>query len=93
MNFNYRPLPDSITIGQSKLHGLGLIAIEVIPVGTNLGISHHVLNEELIRTPLGGFINHSDDPNCFIGKNFNLHTVRPIRKGEELTVYYRLSQK
>ena len=32
--------------------------------GSNLGICHLQIGKELFRTPLGGFINHSDDPNC-----------------------------
>tara|TARA_R100000654_G_scaffold25091_3_gene48391 strand:- start:19165 stop:19395 length:231 start_codon:yes stop_codon:yes gene_type:complete len=43
------------------------------------------------RTPLGGFINHSDNPNCFIvveTEFSRVYTVRPIMQGEELTVYY-----
>jgi SET domain-containing protein len=43
------------------------------------------------RTPLGGFINHSENPNCFIvveTEFSRMYTVRPIMQGEELTVYY-----
>ena len=92
MNFNYRPLPSCITIDRSSLHGLGLIATQDIPAGFSLGTSHYRIDEELIRTPLGGFINHSDNPNCFIDKNYTLFTVKPVKKGQELTVYYRLTQ-
>ena len=92
MNFDYRPLPSFITIGRSSLHGLGLIATEDIPAGCSLGTSHYKIKEELKRTPLGGFINHSNNPNCFIDNDYSLYTVQPIKKGEELTVYYRLTQ-
>lgn len=92
MNFNYRPLPSCITIDRSSLHGLGLIATQDIPAGFSLGTSHYRIDEELIRTPLGGFINHSDNPNCFIDKNYTLFTVKPVKEGQELTVYYRLTQ-
>ena len=47
---------------------------------------------EWVRTPLGGFINHSEEPNCYISTDTEeriLHSVRPIKAGEELTVYYR----
>ena len=60
----YTPLPKSLTIKQSKINGLGLFAKENIEQGTNLGTSHVKLGEQIIRTPLGGFINHSNDPNC-----------------------------
>ena len=92
----YQPLPDSLHIGDSKIHGQGLIAKENIPMGTDLGISHYRKGDDVIRTPLGGFINHSDNPNCFINRNIHYHhgdqrelyTIRPIKKGEELTVFY-----
>ena len=43
--------------------------------------------EERVRTPLGGFINHSEEPNCYINTDSdeNLYSVRPIKSGEELT--------
>ena len=59
----YKPLPESLTIKQSKVNGLGLFAKEVIAQGTNLGITHIKIEEEILRTPLGGFINHSNTPN------------------------------
>ena len=65
----YRPLPKSLTIKSSGIEGLGLFALEPIKKETNLGISHRSemdddFDEEYIRTPLGGFINHSEKPNC-----------------------------
>ena len=69
----YQPLPNCITVKKSEIHGLGLFATEDIPKGTNLGVAH-ILNphsedifaQSYSRTPLGGFYNHSDDPNCVI---------------------------
>ena len=60
----YKPLPDSLTIKTSKVNGLGLFAKEAIPQATNLGMTHVKIGEKIIRTPLGGFINHANDPNC-----------------------------
>ena len=59
----YKPLPESLTIKQSKVNGLGLFAKEGIAQGTNLGMSHLKISDTILRTPLGGFINHSNDPN------------------------------
>ena len=90
----YRPLPDCITIGKSEIEGLGLIAKEPIPKGTTLGISHYFIGDELIRTPLGGFYNHSNNPNCFSEVNSahaTLVTSIDIKEGEELTSCYTLS--
>ena len=64
----YKPLPDYITIKESPINGLGLFATERITKGTLIGITHHINSNSqdgFIRTPLGGFGNHSDTPNCF----------------------------
>ena len=94
----YRPLPDSLTIKQSKVNGLGLFAKESIKQGTNLGTTHVKVNGTIIRTPLGGFINHSNDPNCvkvelqddetLKTKKWTLVTLRDIKEGEEITLRY-----
>jgi SET domain-containing protein len=94
----YRPLPDSLTVKQSKVNGLGLFAKEFIKQGTNLGTSHVKVNGTIIRTPLGGFINHSNDPNCvkvelqddetLKTKKWTLVTLRDIKEGEEITLRY-----
>ena len=60
----YKPLPNSLTIKTSKVNGLGLFAKEAIPKATNLGMTHIRIGEKIIRTPLGGFINHANDAIC-----------------------------
>ena len=94
----YKPLPESLTIKQSKVNGLGLFAQEGIAQGTNLGMTHAKVGEKIIRTPLGGFINHANDANCvkvelresleFKAKHWTLVALRDIKKGEELTLRY-----
>ena len=100
----YKPLPESLTIKQSKVNGLGLFAQEGIAQGTNLGMSHFKLDDIIFRTPLGGFINHDnnantvkvelrmtnhDNPNLkYDYKKWNLVTLKDIKKGEELTIRY-----
>ena len=101
---NYRPLPEQLRLGFSKIHDIGVFAKENIEKGHNFGISHLKLGSQLIRTPLGGFLNHSDDPNCFKTKLrytneddpdikfgytvWNLVAIKKIKEGEELTVTY-----
>jgi len=62
----YQPLPDSLTIKPSSIQGLGLFAIETIPIDTNLGVTH-VKHDDypngFIGTALGSFYNHSENPN------------------------------
>ena len=60
---SYKPLPDVVTIKDSGIHGLGLFAKEDIYDNTKIGLGWLVVGAELIRTPLGGFYNHSNDPN------------------------------
>ena len=91
MEDNYRPLPSNLTIKLSDIEGFGIFAIDDIKKQTNLGLSHLILDEEIIRTPLGGFINHSDNPNCQkveTDNKFYLHTITDIKNGEELTLKY-----
>jgi len=100
----YRPLPESLTIKQSGINGLGLFAKEGMAQGTNLGMCHLKIGDTIFRTPLGGFINHSDEANCvkaemrmteedtkghkYDYKKWNLVTIKDIKQGEELTLTY-----
>ena len=88
---NYKPLPKNLTIKISEIEGFGIFAVDDIKKQTNLGLSHLILDEEIIRTPLGGFINHSDKPNCQkveTNNKFYLHTITDVKNGEELTLKY-----
>ena len=94
---SYRPLPKEVTIKQSGIDGLGLFATKFIGSGTNLGVTHIPNNEYengYIRTPLGGFINHSDTPNLQIiissNGNYLVKTLTDINVDEELTLKYNL---
>ena len=100
----YKPLPESVTIKASGVHGLGLFADQKIMQGTNLGMSHLKIGDTIFRTPLGGFINHANEPNCIKAelrmsdedmkghqynyKKCNLIVIHDLKKGEELTVRY-----
>ena len=104
MNEMYKPLPESLIIKTSKVNGLGLFADQEIKQGTNLGMSHLKIGDTIFRTPLGGFINHANEPNCvkaelrmtnedlqglqYSYKKWNLITTQNIEKGEELTLRY-----
>ena len=100
---NYRPLPECVTIKESTIEGLGLFATEDIEKDSFLGTSHYITQEgNLIRTPLGGFYNHSEDPNVYsklVNNNLKEHGMifselrasRDIKAGEELTAHYKLN--
>jgi hypothetical protein len=100
----YKPLPESLTIKQSDINGLGLFADQKIMQGTNLGMSHLKIGDTIFRTPLGGFVNHANEANCvkaelrmtdkdkqghrYDYKKWDLIAVQDVKKGEELTVRY-----
>ena len=94
----YQPLPSGLTVADSGISGQGLFTTRRLVMGTSLGISHYRIDGEYIRTPLGGFINHSDTPNCKrvqvrIRPGFdrwNVTVVEDIEEGDELTLKYKL---
>ena len=95
----YRPLPEYLSIGPSDIHGAGIFAAEDVPPGIVIGISHIYdpnFEHDYIRTPLGGFINHSDKPNCELIDDENdtdykrIKTIKKIEAGIELTLKYSL---
>ena len=62
----YKPLPKCLTIKRSPIEGLGLYATEDIKANSFIGLTHikdKDFENGYIRTPLGGFYNHSNEPN------------------------------
>ena len=100
----YKPLPKELRLGFSDIHDIGVFAKEFIPQGTNFGMTHFQVGKNLIRTPLGGFLNHEDNPNCekvklkfnaednpgrpYNFNKWNLITIKDIKEEEELTLKY-----
>ena len=98
----YKPLPKELTIRESGVHGNGLFAIADIAKDVNLGMIRVNINDEWIRTPLGGFINHSKDPNCihsfmqedtnYMAERVDLITLHDIKAGDEILLSYTLPE-
>lgn len=90
----YRPLPPFITIHNSPIDGLGMFATDNIDGNFTIGITHirdDRFENGYSRTPLGGFFNRSETPNCKVvedGDFIKLVTLREIVKGEEITAKY-----
>ena len=62
----YKPLPNYLTIKKSPIEGLGLYATTNIKANSFIGLTHiqdKNFENGYIRTPLGGFYNHSNQPN------------------------------
>ena len=107
----YKPLPLGLIIKDSGIEGQGVFTTRDLNLGCELGESHYridtsgveSINEEenknlLIRTPLGGFINHSEDPNCSRSQirlkpgfdKWIITVIKNITTGEELTLKYTM---
>ena len=94
----YNPLPAGLMVADSRISGQGVFTTRRLVGGTELGISHYRIDEILIRTPLGGFINHADEPNCVRNQirikpsfdKWNLVVIEDIEEGEELTLKYTM---
>ena len=87
----YKPLPDGLYVSNSDIAGQGLFTNRKLEVGTELGLSHKMIDDNLIRTPLGGFINHSEEPNVQkyqIGNDYFIKVIKDIDVGEEITLKY-----
>ena len=106
----YRPLPDQLTINNSKIEGLGLFSKVKIKKNSFIGVTHirdELFEGKYIRTPLGGFYNHSENANIMklvtdvlpklkFGESFD-----PEKKIEKLSdgsnnrenMYYNLNEK
>ena len=96
----WRPLPDVLTIKDSAIDGLGCYTTVGLNYGTILGLMRVMYHGQWIRTPLGGFINHSETPNCknieetneYGDQQFYLVTLTDIEPGEELTLCYQMPE-
>lgn len=97
-NYSYRPLPRGFKIGKSEIEGQGLFTYVNLNKDVIIGKTHIKTDKELIRTPIGGFINCSEEPNCTLieritnnFRTFYLKTIKQINKKEELTLDYNKS--
>ena len=106
----YKPLPTQLTIKNSPIEGLGLYATEDIKANSFIGITHirdEQFENKYIRTPLGGFYNHSNLPNVLRMVSDTLPTLKfgdqidPKKNTEKLkdgkndreNLFYNLSEK
>ena len=106
----YRPLPDGLTIKNSPIEGLGLFATIDIKQNSFIGVTHirdEQFENKYIRTPLGGFYNHSNEPTVMRMVSNVLPTLKfgdPIDTGAKAkkfdandtnreNMYYNLQEK
>ena len=106
----YRPLPDGLTIKNSPIEWLGLFTNIAIKKNTFIGITHirdEQFENKYIRTPLGGFYNHSNEPTIIrmvsdvlpklkFGDQIDLNaTVKKFEDGDTTgeNLFYNLHEK
>ena len=106
----YRPLPNELTIKNSKIEGLGLFATAKIKKNSYIGLTHirdEMFEGKYIRTPLGGFYNHSKESNIMkmvsdvipkfeLGDSIDTNSkIEPLNDGKNNreNLYYNLSEK
>ena len=106
----YRPLPEQLTIKNSSIEGLGLFATQDIKANSFLGVTHirdEQFENKYIRTPLGGFYNHSNNPTVMrmvsdtlptlkfgdpIDPNVNTQKLKDGKNDRE-NLFYNLNEK
>ena len=96
--FYYNPLPKNLTIAESDIDGHGIFAKTDIGKNVDLGTTHIKVPmvHGYIRTPLGGFVNHSTENNCELHIIeewddyiiYNIFSSKKIKKGEEILLNY-----
>ena len=106
----YRPLPNGLTIKNSPIEGLGLFATKDIKANTFIGVTHirdEQFENKYIRTPLGGFYNHSKEANIMkmvsdVMPKFNFgeeidpnKKIEPLKDGknDRENLYFNLKEK
>jgi len=81
-----------VYLSSSLREGIGVFANKNFAVGDRIG----TVRIKILRTPIGRYTNHSISPNCELlieGDNVAAYAVRPLTRGQEVTVCYRLARK
>ena len=77
----YRPLPDYLKVKDSKIEGSGIFTKVRLKKGLKIGMTHLLVEDQIFRSPLGGFLNHSFKSNCVkkkTGNKYYLYTKQNI---------------
>tara|TARA_R110002110_G_scaffold16569_34_gene71729 strand:- start:35 stop:817 length:783 start_codon:yes stop_codon:yes gene_type:complete len=96
---SYQPFPEGVTLGASLVHGVAVCAETTFEKGHEFGITHvkHADFEDgYVRTPLGGLLQHADDPTCELyadGEYVRLRCIRRIGSCMELTIKQETDNK
>lgn len=98
--YDYKPIPKPFYLGKSDIEGYGIFTdrdIEEDEIFFDSETHTKLSTGELLRSPLGGFINSADTPNATLwgdqpDKAGNVQryllVTRSIKAGEEITLRY-----
>lgn len=97
VQYNYSPTgKGDIEIKPSEIHGLGVFAKRALPNSFIIGETHVLVDSDLIRTPIGGFINCSNTPNAELfqypklkrSNYYGVKLITNVEEGGEITINY-----
>lgn len=95
--YNYRPLPEKFQMKVSDIEGHGVFTQQFISKGyIEYEVPTHIELDDntLVRTSLGGWLNHSDTPNCTLIMEYQnypkyyIKLLKDIQLGHEITLNY-----
>jgi len=98
--YNYRPIPKPFYLDKSNIEGYGIFTdrdIDFDEIFFERETHTRLSTGELLRSPLGRFINNSDTPNATLwgdqpDKAGNIQRylliTRDVKAGEEITLRY-----
>ena len=101
-DYNYSPIPPELERLKSDIDGEGIFVTDNFSKLNNI-ITHVVVRSLglVSRTPVGGYLNHSENPNCTLimsDGNYDVEIyciklLRDVVKEEELTLDYEIEIK
>ena len=103
---DFKPLPTYIELMDIPNQGKGLVTTKQLQMNDVIGVSHYTVKDShkgkfhqgLVRTSIGGFLNHSDKPNCRLvcgdGDDCDIYYLQVrnpiILPNTQLTINYQL---
>ena len=82
------------TIGDSQIHGKGIIVTDTIEKDEVIGVVIHMEPGKITLTEFGSYVNHSYFPNSallLVKNRYDLVAVKRILPGEEVVADYNFT--
>jgi SET domain-containing protein len=82
-----------ISIKRSSIHGIGMHSVNILPKDKIVATVFLSENGRYIQTKYGAWVNHSNNPNCYLRADekgdVEMVTKDVVKLGVELTANYR----